>query len=187
MIYVLPINEMSRSFHGQTLRFLEEKELDPSMFSFAKCEALVTAVLYRVLYDKFYWIPYEEERHHAGLSVNDDGAVVMTFQPLSSNSQLYNAEEEYVRALTRLFDWMTTDAEEEDLCNPTVLKEVMITNQYDSTVVDDVWLSINELVKMAIPEKTWKVWEVQRLGCDLYLKEGEDYRIKDWMKRHRGV
>lgn len=188
MIYVLPINEISRSFHGQTLRFLEEKGLDPSMFSFAKCEALVTAVFYRVLYDKFYWIPYEEDRFLSGIGVSDeDGGVDFSGLDLLTSNKLFNAEVEYTKALTRLFDWLIVDADEDDLCDPKALKEVMLTNQYDSTIIDAVWLAIQELINTALPEKTWKVWDIHRLGRDLYMKEGEDYRVMDWMKRYRGV
>jgi hypothetical protein len=188
VIFVLPINELSRSFYGQTIRFLEEKELDTTMFSYSKCEALTIAILYKVLYDKFYWIPYEEERFLSGIGVSDEsGAVDLTGLDHLISNKLFNAEVEYVKALTRLFDWFIVDAVEDDLCDPTTLKEVLLTNQYDSTIIDSLWLAIQELVDSVLPEKTWKVWDIHRLGRDLYMKEGEDYRIMDWMKRHRGV
>lgn len=186
MIHVIPVSDYSRSFYAQTMMFVEEHNLDPKMFSYGKCENLVVSLIYKALSEKFYWLDYEIDCCLSGFGVSDDNGSV-DFSGIDSliDNRLLNAEIEYVKALNRLFDWFIIDSEEEDLMEPSTLKEILLSNQYDSTVVDDVWLNVIQTINSAIPERTWIVWEVKKLGRDLIIKEKEDYRILDWMRRHK--
>lgn len=57
-----------------------------------------------------------------------------------------------------------------------------VRHLYDN-VVDPIYLQICEWISVVIPGKTWKVWYLRKVGRDLALEEGMDYRIMDWTRR----
>lgn len=185
MNYVIPVSELARSFHTQTTIFLNENNLDPKMFSYSKCEDLVICFLYKALSERFKWLSYEIENSlgNYGLS-EENGGVVFSDNDVFVDERFLNAEINYVKSLNRLFDWFILDADEEQILQPDVVKEILLSNEYDSTVIDDVWLGIIEMVNSIIPRKTWMMWKVKKMGRDILLVEEEDYRVFDWNRRN---
>ena len=62
------------------------------------------------------------------------------------------------------------------------------TNRLDAfltDIVDDIEVGISECLDNTIGHNTWMVWTTRRLGYDIAIQRGEDYRILDWERRNR--
>lgn len=195
MLYILPITEISRSLHSQTQYFVQEHDLDGDALTYSKCEAVVIAFIYKILAGRLLWLDYVNPsevdmivKDLVGLMANyTDVKIDFTEVMNLEIDKLIDSEAEYAKALGRLFDWfILSGQDQEEALEEGRASEIVLSNEYNTTVVEDIWYLLCQQISEIIPEKTWKVWTLCRLGRDLYLKEGEDYRIIDWMKNNKG-
>ncbi len=91
------------------------------------------------------------------------------------NTQLRwsRAHSRYEAAMERLLPWLR-------LNRPNTISDDYLCSEYDSIEV-----AINDLVERIIPNRTWQCWATRRIGSDVVLVCGEDYRIMDWERRMR--
>lgn len=59
-------------------------------------------------------------------------------------------------------------------------------NNPHAKIVSYIELEVSELLLDVLPNRTWRILSVRRIGDsnDLIVEIGEDYRIADWMKQH---
>lgn len=56
---------------------------------------------------------------------------------------------------------------------------------FECDVIEPVRSTLLGALDVVIPSTTWDIWYTKRLGRDIVLEKGEDYRIMDWTKRYR--
>lgn len=62
-------------------------------------------------------------------------------------------------------------------------KDCKQSEHFYRLVLDDTIVKIEQLMDLAIPEHSWKIWYVKQVGPDIIFEEGTDYRVMDWTRR----
>lgn len=92
-----------------------------------------------------------------------------------------------LKLLGEIFDWFEPEAiklqSEESEISPQRYKLMVVSNMYYIQVIDLIIVRFSEIVDEFIPSDNWNVWHMRRLGDDLLVEKGEDYRIIDWTRR----
>lgn len=58
-----------------------------------------------------------------------------------------------------------------------------ISDLFYTSVIDHVWLTIDSMIGDTVGSETWTIWHIRKIGSDLLLEKGEDYRVVDWERR----
>lgn len=48
---------------------------------------------------------------------------------------------------------------------------------------EELEVTIRMFIDDVIPKRTWRIYTTRRLGHDLVIERGRDYRIEDWERR----
>lgn len=85
-------------------------------------------------------------------------------------------------ALVKYFPWFNLVGDNKNgdgVVNPNV----EFSNHFYVDVLDRIEMRIHDLITQVIPDRTWDIWSMKRVGRTLYLVKGSDYRVMDWERR----
>lgn len=168
MIQIISALEAARSFCSQSRLWAQAYGVDDSSVTLPKCLDVVETFVYAALAEQMCWVQHERDRMQYRMHVLAEDQSVER-DPVISPKMLEPAAEQS-KSLTRLFDWYTDDPYQGHL----------LSESFYTDLVDDLWLLVQDQILQAVPQASWNIWNVKRLGRDLYIESGIDYRIYDW-------
>jgi hypothetical protein len=90
--------------------------------------------------------------------------------------------------LNSRLQWAASTEQFEDLLDVmfpslSLKRKTLLASKFTHDVIHDIEARISSQVYHDIPADTWDIWSVKKLGHDLFLIKGQDYRVYDWERR----
>lgn len=105
-----------------------------------------------------------------------DIVCAMIDDELAGRMKWADPSEEADKVLVELFPWY----------DPTLAAvhngEALSANFHDN-VIDHAFLAVSHMLEDIVESSTWHVWFMGRIGRDVVIEKGEDFRVLDWTRR----
>lgn len=101
---------------------------------------------------------------------------------LSARMRWSKSSYNYDNQLEKIFPWFAP-LKNVRYGNTMHVVECEISSAFYEKILSVLEDEIIELVDDRIEDRTWNVWSISKLGRDIVLVEGPDYRILDWERR----
>jgi hypothetical protein len=112
--------------------------------------------------------------------------IIVSMMDDAVNNQLQWAKntENHVMYIRRTFElWSEESPDEEDSITPVQKAFYSDCDYFYAEVLDTYYVEICEWVSDAIEDNDWCMCFMRRMGSDIVLETGMDFRIYDWQRR----
>lgn len=160
MYTILPIEHLSQRLYEGTAIFSELSQL-PAL-NIEQCHEVVALIIEHLIFGRLHWT---------------SAALTQT--------NLYDEIDKLL--LLHLSWWVGGRQLAKDRYGRYSDAQVYIHQTFNEQVLDDIVRSAQRVVSQLMcsvePDDLWRVWHTQRLGSDLVVEKGQDYRIIEFERQ----